>query len=332
MSEDTLLQVSDLRVRFPIRSSLLRRVTGHVEAVDGVTFSLASGRTLALVGESGCGKSSTARALIGLEHTASGRVLFRGRDITRVSAAERRRLTRRIQIVFQDPFASLNPRLTVRQILQEGWLIHRDLVPREQWDDEVVRLLELVGLNATHADRYPHQFSGGQRQRIGIARALSMRPEVIVCDEPVSALDVSIQAQILNLLDDLRAELGLTYLFISHDLHVVRHIADDIAVMYLGSIVEQGPSAQVFDDPRHPYTRALLSAAPSAYPWRSPDRHPIVLEGDQPSPADPPSGCRFRTRCFMARPECAEHRPGLEGGSEHVWACPFVPVGLKEAV
>lgn len=289
-NDDALLEVADLYVRFPIRSSILRRTTGNVEAVNGVSFTLRAGQTLALVGESGCGKTSTARALIGLERVSSGRVRFRGEDITHRSMAERRALAREVQIIFQDPFASLNPRLTVRQILQEGWRIHGDIIPRADWEDEIVRLLEQVGLSSAHVDRYPHQFSGGQRQRIGIARALSMRPELLVCDEPVSALDVSIQAQILNLLDDLRSTLGLTYLFISHDLHVVRHISDDIAVMYQGSIVEQGPKAEVFENPRHPYTQSLLAAAPSLYPWRSAGRTQIALNGERSSRIDQRSG------------------------------------------
>ncbi|MEU5553840.1 oligopeptide/dipeptide ABC transporter ATP-binding protein [Micromonospora sp. NPDC047793] len=318
-----LLEVEDLRVHYPIRSSVLRRTVGHVRAVDGVSFRIGAGETLALVGESGCGKTSTARALIGLERATAGTIRFDGRDLSLLSAAERRQLTRRVQYVFQDPYASLNPRLTVREILREGWLIHRDLVPRRDQADEVVRLLEQVGLTAAHADRYPHQFSGGQRQRIGIARALSMRPALIICDEPVSALDVSIQAQILNLLADLRAEMGLSYLFISHDLHVVRHVSDQVAVMYLGTVVEQGPTREVFESPTHPYTQALLSAAPDPFPWRQQGPEPIVLSGDLPSPADPPSGCPFRTRCWLARPECAEHRPPLVG-ERHQWACPVV--------
>jgi oligopeptide/dipeptide ABC transporter ATP-binding protein len=327
---EPLLAIRDLGVTYPIRSSVLRRVTGHVRAVDGVTLSVQAGETLAVVGESGCGKSSLSRAVVGLTPISAGSIYFEGRDITALPAAARRRLSREIQIVFQDPYASLNPRLTVRQILEEGWLIHPDLVPRARRRDEVARLLELVGLDPSHADRYPHQFSGGQRQRIGIARALAMRPRLIVCDEPVSALDVSIQAQILNLLQDLQREFGLSYLLISHDLSVVRHAADQVAVMYLGSIVESGRCEEVFADPKHPYTRALLSAVPVAFPWRSERAGRMVLGGDLPSPANPPSGCRFRTRCWMAEQRCAEQRPTVVGEHGHEWACHFVPV--KEEV
>jgi oligopeptide/dipeptide ABC transporter ATP-binding protein len=330
LETEPLLAVRDLGVRYPIRSSLLRRVIGHVQAVDGVSLKVQAGETVAVVGESGCGKSSLSRAVVGLTPVSAGSIHFEGADITALPAPARRRLSREIQIVFQDPYASLNPRLTVRQILEEGWLIHPDLVPKAKRRGEVARLLELVGLDPTHADRYPHQFSGGQRQRIGIARALAMKPRLIVCDEPVSALDVSIQAQILNLLQDLQRDFGLSYLLISHDLSVVRHAADRVAVMYLGSIVESGRCADVFADPKHPYTRALLSAVPVAFPWRSERAERMMLGGDLPSPANPPSGCRFRTRCWMAEQRCAEDRPALIGQDGHDWACHFVPV--KEEV
>lgn len=321
-----LLDVQDLQVHYAVRSKVLRRTTGHVRAVDGVTFSLDAGQTLALVGESGCGKTSTARALVGLQRPTGGTVRFDGTDLGTITSRERRELSRQIQMIFQDPYASLNPSLTVEEIVSEGWKIHRDLVPPAQHRDEVVRHLESVGLNAAHLRRYPHQFSGGQRQRIGIARALAMRPRLIVCDEPVSALDVSIQAQLLNLLADLQRDLGLAYLFISHDLHVVRQVSQHIAIMYLGSVVEQGPADTVFAEPAHPYTRALLSAVPSPYPWRSEGPRPIMLTGEMPSPANPPSGCRFRTRCALAQPSCAEHRPALTGDGAHRWACPIVSV------
>ncbi|GAB3805149.1 ABC transporter ATP-binding protein [Micromonospora zhanjiangensis] len=319
-----LLSVRDLHTSFPIRSSLLRRRVGDVQAVSGVSFDLPAGRTLGLVGESGSGKTTLARTVIGLERPRSGQVLFDGADLVTQSGAALRRTRRRIQMIFQDPYASLNPRLTVQQIISEAWLINPGVVPRDRWAAEVKDLLARVGLNPDHADRYPHQFSGGQRQRVGIARALALRPRLVICDEAVSALDVSVQAQVLNLLVDLQADLGLSYLFIAHDLSVVRHISDEIAVMYLGKVVETGTREQIFTAPVHPYTQALLSAVPVSRPWAAPGKEQIILTGDIPSPVSPPSGCRFRTRCWKARPRCASEEPALVdrlGG--HPAACHF---------
>jgi oligopeptide/dipeptide ABC transporter ATP-binding protein len=327
MEREPLLSVRDLHTAFPIRSTLLRRQVGAVQAVAGVSFDLAPGRTLGLVGESGSGKSTLARTIIGLERATSGQVLFQGRDLTAVAPAEMRRLRRHIyrdiQMIFQDPYASLNPRRTVEQIVSEAWEIHPDVVPRERWAAEVRELLERVGLDPSHADRFPHQFSGGQRQRIGIARALALRPKLVICDEAVSALDVSVQAQVLNLLQDLQRDLGLTYLFIAHDLSVVRHISDEIAVMYLGTVVEHAPRRELFERPTHPYTQALLSAAPVPRPWDQPERERILLQGDLPSPASPPSGCRFRTRCPKAVSRCAQEAPDLVERHGHPSACHF---------
>jgi oligopeptide transport system ATP-binding protein len=263
-----LLRVRDLRTSFPLRSPILRRRAGEVRAVDGVSFDVHSGKTIGLVGESGSGKSTLARTIVGLTPATSGSVQFEGREITGLSTAQMRPVRRDIQMVFQDPYASLNPRLTVGSIIAEGWGIHSGVVPRERWASEVRSLLAKVGLEPDHADRYPHQFSGGQRQRIGIARALALRPKLVVCDEAVSALDVSVQAQVLNLLVDLQDEFGLTYLFIAHDLSVVRHISDEVLVMYQGSIVEQAPTMQIFSDPQHDYTKELLSAIPVVRPWK----------------------------------------------------------------
>jgi oligopeptide transport system ATP-binding protein len=323
MSAELLLSVQDLHVTFPIRSTLLRRRIGEVQAVSGVSFDLPAGQALGLVGESGSGKSTLARAIIGLEKAASGRVLFQGENLATADAATMRQARRDMQMVFQDPQASLNPRRTVSQIISEAWEIHPDVVPPERRSAVVAELLERVGLSPDHADRYPHQFSGGQQQRIGIARALALRPKLVICDEAVSALDVSIQAQVLNLLEDLKNDLGLTYLFIAHDLSVVRHVSDRVLVMYLGKIVESAPSAELFRSPTHPYTQALLSAVPVPRPWLEPEREQIILHGDLPSPADPPSGCRFRTRCWKAQAIC-ETEPALKVRLDlHPSACHF---------
>ena len=303
-AEAPLLSVRDLHVTFPIRSAVLRRQVGAVQAVSGISFDLRSGQALGLVGESGSGKSTLARAIVGLEQPTSGQVLFEGRDLTAASGRDLRRVRRDLQMVFQDPQASLNPRRTVRQIISEGWEIHPEMMPRGAWSAGVAELLERVGLDPDHAERYPHQFSGGQRQRIGIARALALQPKLIVCDEAVSALDVSVQAQVLNLLADLRRDLGLSYLFIAHDLSVVRHLSDEVLVMYLGKVVERASRAELFEAPTHPYTQALLSAVPVPRPWAAPPREAILLRGDVPSPANPPSGCRFRTRCWKATDLC----------------------------
>lgn len=320
MSEP-LLVVDDLHVSFPMR----RTVGGprrELQAVAGVSFAVATGTTLGLVGESGSGKSTTARAIVGLESIKSGDVRFDGRSLRSLTRADWREVRRDIQMVFQDPYASLHPRMTAIQTISEGWRAHSGIVQKRRWRTEALDLMERVGLNPDHADRLPNQFSGGQRQRIGIARALAMSPRLLVLDEPVSALDVSIQAQILNLLADLQADLGLTCLFIAHDLAVVQHVSHHVAVMYLGRIAEHGGRKAIYEHPAHPYTRALLEAVPQLQP--TPDARPEgkVLGGDIPSPADPPSGCRFRTRCPWAVDACAEVEPRLVGhGTGHEVAC-----------
>lgn len=325
-----LLRVRDLETSFPLRSPLLRRKTGEVKAVAGVSFDVHRGTTVGLVGESGSGKSTLARTVVGLTKATAGSVEFEGQEITGLSSARMRPIRRDIQIVFQDPYASLNPRLTVGQIVAEAWSIHRDVVPRSRWAIEARSLLEKVGLDPDHADRYPHQFSGGQRQRIGIARALVLRPRFLVADEPVSALDVSVQSQVLNLLVELKNEMRLTYLFIAHNLAVVGYISDRVAVMYLGTVVEQAPSALLYERPLHPYTMALLSAVPQAH--ASGRRKPIVLQGDVPSPVDPPSGCRFRTRCPIAQQVCADVEPPLvEHAPGHLAACHFPGESMPNA-
>ncbi|MGH3311719.1 MAG: ABC transporter ATP-binding protein [Streptomyces sp.] len=332
MQAEPLLEVIDLTTTFPIKGGILRRPVGHVQAVSGVNFEIRPGETLGLVGESGCGKSTVARTLVGLTRPASGQVRFRGQDLIGLTSLQLRALRRDIQLVFQDPFASLNPHMTVRELVAEGWEVYPDIVPRGQRKQELHDLLERVGLNPGQADRYPHQFSGGQRQRICIARALALRPKLLICDEAVSALDVSIQAQILNLLQELQRDLGLAYLFISHDLAVVRHVSHRVAVMYLGKIVETGPREQLFARPSHPYTQALLSAAPVLQPWAASDDPAPLLEGDLPSPANPPSGCRFRTRCWQVQERCAVEEPVLVQRGEHATACHFAEPSPAAAV
>ncbi len=323
---DVVLETHDLVKHFPLTTGVLfRKRVGEVRAVDGVSLRLRRGETLGVVGESGCGKSTLARLLLGLERPTSGRILVHGRDLSRLRGRDLTRARRNIQMVMQDPYTSLNPRMTVATIVGEPFEIHPDVAPKGDRRWRVQDLLDVVGLNPDHINRYPHQFSGGQRQRIGIARALALRPEIIVCDEPVSALDVSIQAQVVNLLERLQDEFGLSYIFIAHDLSVVRHISDRVAVMYLGKVVEIGDDVQIYDHPTHPYTQALLSAVPVPDPTLRGLRDQIVLEGDVPSPANPPSGCRFRTRCWKARAVCAEVEPGLEirPQSAHPSACHF---------
>ncbi|HVX46526.1 MAG TPA: dipeptide ABC transporter ATP-binding protein [Mycobacteriales bacterium] len=323
---DPVLQIRDLVKHFPLtRGILFKHQVGAIKAVDGVNAELYDGETLGLVGESGCGKSTLARLLMALERPTSGQVLFHGEDIFGLSGAALRALRRRIQIILQDPYTSLNPRMTVGDIVAEPFEIHRDVAPKDSVRGRVRELLEVVGLDPDHLGRYPHQFSGGQRQRFGIARALALRPEVIICDEPVSALDVSVQAQVINLLAELQSEFGLSYVFIAHDLSVVRHVSDRVAVMYLGRLVETGTHAEIYDRPTHPYTQALLSVIPQPDPTPRGTRREILLEGDVPSPADPPSGCRFRTRCFKAESVCADAEPELiaRPDSPHPSACHF---------
>ncbi len=322
-SNPTLLKVKNLKMHFPIQRGLFKRVVGHVKAVDGVSFFIREGETLGLVGESGCGKTTAGRLVLRAMEPTAGQVFFRREgemvELTKISRRAMKPFRREMQIIFQDPFSSLNPRMTVMEIIAEPLLIH-GAANKDEIKSRVRELLEQVGLRVQHMNRYPYAFSGGQRQRIGIARALALKPKFIVCDEPVSALDVSIQAQVLNLLHDLQKDLGLTYLFISHDLSVVEHISDRVAVMYLGSLVELSPSEELYAGPRHPYTEALLSAVPSSDPDYLINR--IILPGDVPSPSNPPSGCKFHPRCRYAKDICSKEDPAWrEVSPDHWTAC-----------
>jgi oligopeptide transport system ATP-binding protein len=327
MSREVVLKAENLVKYYPIKAGVLRRTVGQVKALDGVSFELYKGETLGIVGESGCGKSTLARMLMRLEEPTAGKLIFDGVDVYSQKGGAMRRLRRDIQIVFQDPYTSLNPRKTVGDIVGEPFEIHTDVLPKRDRRQRVEQLLELVGLNPEHINRYPHQFSGGQRQRIGIARGLALNPKVIICDEPVSALDVSVQAQVVNLLEDLQRRLGLAYIFIAHDLSVVRHISNRVGVMYLGKLVELGDEDQIYSRPTHPYTQALLSAVPLPDPTMRNIREQIVLTGDVPSPANPPPACRFHTRCWKAQEICSIDEPLLverpDGESAHVSACHF---------
>ena len=316
-----LLEVRNLKKYFPIKGGIFSKTVGHVQAVDGISFSLLPGETVGLVGESGCGKSTAARAILRLIEPSSGEVFFEGEDILKLGKKPMRSLRRQMQIIFQDPYASLNPRMTVASIVGEPLEIHKIAKGREK-EEKVANILEKVGLRPEHMRRYPHEFSGGQRQRIGIARALALNPKLIIGDEPVSALDVSIQAQVINLLEDLQQEFNLTYLIIAHDLSVVEHISDRVAVMYLGKIVEMSTDRELYQNPSHPYTEALLSAVPRPDPTIKKQR--IILPGDVPSPINPPSGCRFHTRCLYAKADCKTVEPALQDiGGGHYVACHY---------
>jgi oligopeptide transport system ATP-binding protein len=324
-SNHALLRVVDLVKHFPItRGIIFQKQVGAVHAVDGVSFEIKKGETLGLVGESGCGKSTTGRTILQLYQPTSGKVYYGEVDLTTLPSEEMRKMRRKMQMIFQDPYASLNPRMTVGEIIGEPLIVH-NLAKSSEVQDRVGRLLELVGLNPAYNNRYPHEFSGGQRQRIGVARALALQPELIICDEPISALDVSIQAQVVNLLEDLQDQFGLTYLFIAHDLSMVRHISDRVGVMYLGKIVEMASRNDVYANPLHPYTKALLSAVPVADPLIEEKRERIILQGDVPSPVNPPSGCHFRTRCPLAVELCAQRDPEWREITPSHWvACHLV--------
>ncbi|NGN69552.1 dipeptide ABC transporter ATP-binding protein [Streptomyces sp. A7024] len=330
MAEEPILRVRGLVKHYPLTQGILfKKHVGAVKAVDGVSFALYEGETLGIVGESGCGKSTVAKLLVNLERPTAGEIFYKGEDVTRLSGRALKAVRRNIQMVFQDPYTSLNPRMTVGDIIGEPYEIHPEVAPKGNRRAKVQELLDVVGLNPEYINRYPHQFSGGQRQRIGIARGLALRPEIIVADEPVSALDVSVQAQVVNLLEKLQDEFRLSYVFIAHDLSVVRHISDRVAVMYLGRLAELGTDSEIYEHPTHPYTQALLSAVPVPDPEARGKRERIILAGDVPSPANPPSGCRFRTRCWKAQDRCAEEVPELTvpphlagaDGAAHPSAC-----------
>ncbi|UQT61541.1 dipeptide ABC transporter ATP-binding protein [Streptomyces durmitorensis] len=330
---EPILQVRGLVKHYPLTQGIvIRKQIGAVKAVDGVDFDLGQGETLGIVGESGCGKSTVAKMLVNLERPTAGEIRYKGEDISKLSGRALKAVRRNIQMVFQDPYTSLNPRMTVGDIIGEPYEIHPEVAPKGSRRQKVQELLDVVGLNPEYINRYPHQFSGGQRQRIGIARGLALRPEIIVADEPVSALDVSVQAQVVNLLDQLQNDFDLSYVFIAHDLSIVRHISDRVGVMYLGRIVEIGSDEEIYEHPTHPYTQALLSAVPVPDPEAREHRERIILSGDVPSPANPPSGCRFRTRCWKAQERCALEVPLLavpavfrsaEGPQAHDSACHF---------
>ncbi len=315
---DVLLELQNVKKYFPVKEGILRRTVGHVKAVDDISFSIKRGETLGLVGESGCGKSTTGRTILRLLEATEGEIYFEGENILELEKKELRRLRREMQIIFQDPYASLNPRMKVADIIGEPLDIHGLVDNKQEREEKVQELLEEVGLLPDHMKRYPHEFSGGQRQRIGVARALALNPKLIICDEPVSALDVSIQAQVINLMEDLQEQFNLTYLFIAHDLSVVQHISDRIAVMYLGKIVELAEERELFENTLHPYSRSLLSAIPVADPDYESER--IILEGDVPSPVDPPSGCRFHPRCPEAIDICSEEEPEFKEYEEGHWS------------
>ncbi|MET8624399.1 dipeptide ABC transporter ATP-binding protein [Kitasatospora sp. NPDC004669] len=327
---EPILEVRELVKHFPLTKGVLfKKQVGAVKAVDGVSFDLMQGETLGIVGESGCGKSTLAKVLMNLEPATGGSVRYKGEEISWLSGSALKAVRRNIQMVFQDPYTSLNPRMTVGDIIGEPFEIHPEVAPKGDRRKAVQDLLDVVGLNPEYINRYPHQFSGGQRQRIGIARGLALKPEIIICDEPVSALDVSVQAQVINLLEQLQGEFNLSYMFIAHDLSIVRHISDRVGVMYLGKMVEIGSDAEIYDHATHPYTQALLSAVPVPDPTARESRDRIVLTGDVPSPANPPSGCRFRTRCWKAQERCAVEIPllaapsWLKGAAFHASACHF---------
>lgn len=321
MNENSLLRVENITKQFPIYGGLFSKQVAAVKAVQDISFEINKGETLGLVGESGCGKSTLGRSLIRLIEPSSGKIYFKNKEITQVNADELRELRKKMQIIFQDPYASLNPRMTIGSILEEPLIIHNLFKTAKERQERVRELIDLVGLRPEHLTRYPHEFSGGQRQRVGIARALAVNPELIICDEPVSALDVSIQAQVINLLMELQKKLGLTYIFIAHDLKVVEHVSHRVAVMYLGKIVELASADELYKNPQHPYTRALLSAIPIPDPKPRPER--IILTGDVPSPLNPPSGCQFHPRCPLADANCAKQSPVLEAKSapQHFVSC-----------